>query len=159
MPVNPEIPKETEIVTTAPSTDAKTKPEAAVKSNEPVKKPVMEKTKVGEYTIVDQDDPEAGKVTVKGDTVETEDMIINSNRIIIKKNPNMKFPNASSMPPPLPPNLKGLSPEERQKLRELLQKQRELQKQHIKEALEKQKEMQWRKQPQHPPQPKPSPSN
>jgi serine/threonine protein kinase len=135
---NAETVKET-TASTAPNGDAKTKLEVASKTDEASKKATVPKTQIGEYTVVDEDDPEAGNVTVKGDRVETDHVIVDSNKIIIKKNPRWQYPNANTIPPPLPPNLRGLTPEQKQKLRELIKKQREIQ-------MQKQREMQMNRQ-------------
>lgn len=138
---NTEPANETTTVPASPNGEVKTKPEIAAKTNDPVKKPIMPKTQVGEFTIVDEDDPEAGNISVKGNTIETDDMIIDSNRIIIKKNGKPgNFPGVYPLPPLK--KFEGLTPEQRQQLREVLQKQRQLQKQQVKEAIEQQKELQ-----------------
>lgn len=114
--------------TTSPNVDAKTKSEIASKQSETIKRPAVEKTQVGNFTVVDEDDPEAGNVTIKGDRVETDTMIVDSNRIILKKNPKKPFPGANAPPPPLPGKLKDLTPEQKLKLMEMMRRQQEMRK-------------------------------
>lgn len=107
-----ETPTETNSLNRA----AKTETQPIAKSSE--KNPASNKKDSKDKTEMVFVDPEDGNVKIDGDTIETDEVIINDKGIVFKKPPVPSAPNA----PPIqlaPEQMKNLSPQQRRKLNEL----------------------------------------